>query len=271
MPRFWYDVSGWNADDSCFESEEVRELNRRIVADKKPYFMIYIYPDLMKRYKTYVKHTATKAMCCVGSEIDALKNAPEELCSEQQREFMDYCNGRMPVGTNVCLMNSICDVFETEFDGCVSRYCVDSDFDYSFMKSGKPYMQSQYTKIAKEYKEYLARQRDIMTEQSVIDTSTNTMSDRYYTLNEEFMRNCLSVCTNEETLCDILLDVCYKTNKSRQFVWSMCGEQIVENLEKSHNVIKFPMQDIDGSIDFAGMTFTMSEKETTYYVRDYSE
>ena len=48
MPRYWHDrhVVG------RMEDGDDKEFQRRIVADRKPYFMRYIYPDLMKEYNT---------------------------------------------------------------------------------------------------------------------------------------------------------------------------------------------------------------------------
>jgi len=271
MPRFWYDMSGWTADDTQFDGEATREINREIVADKKPYFMIYVYPDLMRQYKDYVKHTATKAMCCVGTDIKELMARPEESFTEQEKDFVDYCKRRTPVGTGDCVMNEICRLFEKEFDKCISRYCADVEFDYSFMKSGKPYTQSQYTKIAREYRAYVGRQKEIATEWNTTATSDISANERYFTLNEIFMRNCYAICTNQETLCDILLDVCYKSDSSKQFVWGVCGEQIVENLISRNRVIHYPEKDSDGDITYSGMTFSMNEKEATYYVGNYFE
>ena len=46
MPRTWHDRHAANK----IEDDELRDFYRSIVADKKPYFMRYIYPVLMKQY-----------------------------------------------------------------------------------------------------------------------------------------------------------------------------------------------------------------------------
>ena len=53
MPRTWHDRHAANK----IEDDELREFYRSIVADKKPYFMRYIYPALMKQYNQYIKNT----------------------------------------------------------------------------------------------------------------------------------------------------------------------------------------------------------------------
>ena len=44
-----------------------------------------------------------------------------------------------------------------------------------------------------------------------------------------------SACTNDEMICEALIDICYTNNSSKQFVWDMCGDIIVERLFRSNN------------------------------------
>ena len=79
------------------------------------------------------------------------------------------------------------------------------------------------------------------------------------------MGECSKICSNEDELCDILLDLCYKTNKSKQFVWNVVGDVIVNRLLKlKDNHIKYPalVTQRDGQYDFdyCGKLFRMMEK-----------
>ena len=63
MPKSWYDRSANRITDEMTEEEIERcEFNMRILADKKPYFMRYIYPDVMTEYNDYIKNTNRKAV-----------------------------------------------------------------------------------------------------------------------------------------------------------------------------------------------------------------
>ena len=57
MPKTWYDRHAANKIDG-----EDHNFYRNIVADKKPYFMRYIYPDLMRKYNTYIKNTEKNSL-----------------------------------------------------------------------------------------------------------------------------------------------------------------------------------------------------------------
>lgn len=60
MPKYWYNRSSNSAEE--FPDEEERKFNLRILADKKPYFMRYIYPNLMSQYRNYIKNTDKKCL-----------------------------------------------------------------------------------------------------------------------------------------------------------------------------------------------------------------
>ena len=79
-------------------------------------------------------------------------------------------------------------------------------------------------------------------------------------IKEEFIQQCAKVCPNKTTLCDIVLDVCYKKSSSKRFAWEMCGPEIIQNLlARSGGAIRFPTKDEDGEITYCGKRFSMVE------------
>ena len=55
MPEAWYNRFALNYNDNDSDGERVaKEFNKTIIADKKPYFMCYIYPQEMSKYKNYI-------------------------------------------------------------------------------------------------------------------------------------------------------------------------------------------------------------------------
>ena len=153
MPREWYDRHAVNK----IEDEDKRNLYRRIVADKKPYFMRYIYPTLMKQYNTYIKNTERNALREFQMTVSELKAIPIGEATDRQRDFIRYYDYRMPVGVHDCVMNRICRRFEEEFDGYIGRHNSSTDFDYTIMRSGADYTPRQYSAIKRLYEEYNKR------------------------------------------------------------------------------------------------------------------
>ena len=53
---------------------------------------------------------------------------------------------------------------------------------------------------------------------------------------------CFKICNNEEQLCNIVLDLCYQKNTSKQFAWDVCGDLIIQRLlQKNNYIINYPV------------------------------
>lgn len=257
MPKSWRDIHTVNK----IEDDTTKGFYRSIVADKKPYFMKYIYPALMKQYNTYIKNTNRNALREFQMTVDEMMEIPADRLSERQKDFLRYYNYRMPVGVGDCVMNKICRRFEEEFDGFIKQSVNNQNFDYRIMNSDAEYTPRQYTAIKRLYEEYKKRaiNYSIFADYERIDNidSINTMS----IINEEFRAACNKVCSNSKSLCNIILDICYNRNSTKKFAWSMCGEQIIKNLLYANdNTISFPELDDDGDITFGGHRFKIKSK-----------
>lgn len=257
MPKEWHDRHAVNKMDDSPE----KDLYRRIVADKKPYFMRYIYPALMKQYNTYIKNTDRNALREFQMTVDELKQIPLGEATDRQRDFLKYYEYRMPVGTHDCVMNKICRRFEEEFDGYIGRHNSAIKFDYAIMRSDAEYTPRQFTAIKKLYDDYNKRLRNysIFADYERIDDC-----DAYSTLsmmNSEFRKECDKVSPNSDVLCNIILDICYTKSSTKRFAWNMCGTQIIHNLlNANENQISYPVLDANGDIEFCGNTYSVETK-----------
>lgn len=258
MPRTWHDRHAANQ----IEDDAKRRFYREIVADKKPYFMCYIYPDLMRQYKTYTKNTDRNAMREFQQSVDELMETPYDELTERQQDFLYYYRVRMPVGTGECVMNKICRRFEEAFDGFVGRASRQSEFDYTIMKGGAEYTYNQKLAIQRLYDEFNQRMRSYAIFSRLERVDSDEVVSATYGIREEFRRSCETICQNEKALCDILLDICYRKSSTKKFVWDMCAQTIVQNLlEKNGRMIYIPVEDKDGDIDYCGSRFSISQKQ----------
>ena len=258
MPKSWHDRHTVNK----IEDDDTKRFYRSIVADKKPYFMRYIYPSLMKQYNTYIKNTNRNALREFQMTVDEMMSMPFEDLSERQRDFLRYYSYRMPVGIGNCIMNKICRRFEQEFDGHIGRHNASVKFDYTIMKSGNEYSTSQFYAVKRLYEDYNKRLQNYMVfaDYERIDECDSIFE--ISTMNSDFRRECSSVCPNEQTLCDIILDICYSKNSTKKFAWSMCGETIIHNLLSKNNfTISFPVIDTDGDITYSGEKYSLKTKK----------
>lgn len=276
MPKYWYNRSAnLPKDDDDEETIAKKEFNLRIVADKKPYFMIYVYPDLKKQYKDYIKNVNVKCHILSKCSIDELY--AKQNRTDEENSFIKYYERFMPVGKNPCVINRICWLFENEFDGYLSQNKKQPVFDYTILKSDAEYSQYTYKKIQAIYKEYTKRVAKYITESRktrYIDDTEVYLTNRNIFV-EEFRRECEIACSNEKELCNIILDICYTKEVSKQFAWDVCGDTIIKNLlEKNNNLIHYPVRtDFSSNYDFVyrGIPFVMEEQELEVDDNDYIE
>ena len=258
MPKSWHDRHTVNKIDD----EDMKSFYRAIVADKKPYFMRYIYPALMKQYNTYIKNTNRNALREFQMTVEEMGTLPYCELSERQRDFLKYYEYRMPVGTGDCVMNKICRRFEQEFDGHVGRHNKATDFDYTIMKNDAEYISSQFYSIKKLYEEYNRRAQNYMVFADCERMDKWDSASELIAMNEDFRKECSEICPNQDELCNIILDICYTRSSTKKFAWGMCADVIIHNLlSKNGNKISFPELNQCGDIAYCGNTFALKTME----------
>lgn len=271
MPKYWYDLYSNNkeADAAGVPSNEF--IGTRLLADRKPYFMRYIYPDLAKQYNTYMRNANTKCVREFRMDLTELLTVPEDKLTQEQVDFITYYESRLPVGNHNCVMNRICRRFEQEFDHYVISHPSPVEFDCTILKSGVEYPLSQKYAIQKLYNEYVKQM-----ERFHYENEANLTTDEYAAHKDFMLRtlvaDCLDVCGDGKRLCDIIVDICYSSNSTKQFVWDVCGDEIIGNLlMRNGGMINYAERDDNGEIEFGGERFTMKRKEVVNYDRDRHE
>lgn len=258
MPKEWYDFHNLVIKEDDDEGSRIdKEFNRLIVADKKPYFMIYIYPQLKKEYHDFVK--AEKKLCrhIWGIEFKELLSKSDR--DERQEEFVRWHRKKTPVSDGNGVMNRLCHYVEREFEGYV---CSSKNSEYPFREliASKNYPKnSNLSGIISEmrvlYNEFLDESRKVSARARAERMSDGEITELRMQLAEKFRRACEQICIVSERSCDILLKICYASERSKRFVWDMYGEQIVSNLlEKTGNYSYF-VRDDDGETKYRGCRY----------------
>lgn len=242
MPKYWYNM---NAAEESGDS-----LNTKICADRKPYFMIYRYQELKSRYNSFLKNCKMSCMIRLGITLDELLS--KEGRSEEENEFYEFFHKYCPVQFSNGVINRICKTCEKFFDN-ISQKDKTVCFDPSFMKAGVEYSRYSKDKIKDLYREYMGYRQKLKS----ISTSDQDYAMRKLLLQEEYQSLCAITCPDEEMLCDILIDVCYSTENSKQFVWDMCGEIIINRLLKEKaGMVAYYQASRQGEVLYCGKRFT---------------
>lgn len=250
MQKSWYDRKAAN------NLEEKREFYLSILADKKPYFMKYIYPRLSHRYQDYIRAANRNSLREFGLTIDELLVTPSADLTEAEKTFVDFYNIFLPVGDGGCVMNVICHKFEKAFDKHANRCKNGGVFNPDCLKSDTEYTTKQYYEIKRLYSEYNKQLQSykLFTELENINDDDSSLSLNY--LKRSFKAECEQVCPNAKALCNILVDIAYSKTVTRKFAWDMCGETIIDNLlQNSKGWIEYPIPKRDGDLVYCNLTY----------------
>lgn len=271
MSKEWYDYHSLVLKDD--DDEEIRarkEFNKRIVAEKKPYFMTYIYPALKKEYRDFLKNVENTCHTMYGVGIDDLDKMSNR--TEQQEQTVEWYHKKIPVFDGTGVMNRLCHYVEREFDGyvhCVKEKVKDYQFRELFVSKnykkniGRSAMIHRLDDLRQQFNLKL---KDIAMTASKERIDSGEIISKKIQLTEQFRRDCEQICVSSEIMCDCLLKLCYSTEYSKKFVWEMCGAQMVENLQNKVKSYSYFVRDDNGEqcyngIQYHKMVRTVNESE----------
>ena len=276
MPEYWYSNRGMKIEDGDDpDVVSMKEFNRSVSAERKPYFMIYIYPSLKKEYKDHVKNgTAFAARRYFSLGIKSIKDLQAyESKTDEMMEILDRYNRYNPIGENPCVINRICWIFEKEFKSFKESGLKDIEFDYSILRGDTITPRKYFNDVSDIYNNYTNR---LM--KAAIKAKTEKADKEYFymfrlQIQQFFRSECSRVCTNSDDLCDVILDMCYTKENSKQFVWDVVGDVLLKRLaNKDRTVIHYPIKTDDmGEFMYAGNYFNMAEHVVAEEYYDYSE
>lgn len=256
MPEYWYN---YRAID---KSDPRAELNEKIVAAHKPYFMTYVYPSLKSEYTQYIRDcendVVRKFWNTYGIEsIDDL--IAYEPKTEDMLDFLHYYELNKPVSGNPCTVNRICHHFEQAFPSTPSGRKKGIQFDSSILKSGVKYSKQDYMEIKGLYAKYKKEMDSFHQNARAYGLPDSGVEYTKDDMQERFRMLALQICPNELELCDILVDLCYNTENSKQFVWDIAGDIIIENLlNRNGDLIRYPSHG-GNEFEYQGEMFSMKE------------
>ena len=236
MPSHWYLREACEKLDA---DTATKQFNLSICTDKKPYFMAYIYPALMRGYTANINTINSKCMTSSiirGESVEEVLNIVDKNPSEQY--IMDLYHETCELDFSESATNKLCSKIEEIFHGYLGAYIKSiGEFDYSVLKSSHtpPYIITQKNKVIEIYREYSMTCYTNSKEVYINSTPKEQRLD-YKEIFFGYFRNKLMSITTKGltmyTITNILIDYCYGENNhgAHRFLWEMCGEQIIDNL-----------------------------------------
>lgn len=255
VPKEWLDSRLFKImDDDDEATIRDKQINANITAEIKPWFFIYRYSSLKSELDKYIKSVKSNCKIRFGKTLDELYASNSK--SEEENMFIYNYDKYMPVSRAVGTMNRICWRIENEFK--TTDVLPNVEFDCSILKSDAIYTQEEYDSIKQLYEEYNKNMQLFLKQKHKNELGDDEVGFDITQLKDVFVSECYKVCPNTEVLSNIVIDLCYSSNKNKTFAWDVAGEQIFNNVLKNNGYkIQYPIKDIDGDIEFCGNKFSL--------------
>ena len=255
VPKEWLNSKLFRIEDGDDEATvKDKNINANIAAEIKPWFFLYRYSQLKSDFDKYMKAVKSNCKIRFGKSLDELYRSDD--LSDEEVSFIENYEKYLPVSKAPGTMNRICwkieDIFST------TDVMPNVEFDSSILKSDAVYSSEEYEAIRVLYNEYNKNMQLFLKGASKNDSQKEERDAFVVQLKEEFTNECSTICPDEEALANILIDVCYTSNKNKSFAWDIAGEQIFKNVLKNNGyIIQYPVRDDDGDIEFCGRKFSI--------------
>ncbi len=224
MPPSWYQRRDCETD-----------FDQRVVCDKKPYFMTYIYEKERKEYNEFEKNANAKSYRRFKLSLKEVLLLNQEDLTQKHIDHINSYLTHKPSLSNNCLMNRLCRYMESEL-GEVVEEVHNKTFDTKVLKT-KTHIDKQARESIEElYKEYKVRVSDFMQMSRITKIDKQDANTYRSLFIQEFRNRAREICSNPKVLCNIVVDLCYKGNTNKQFAWDVCRVQLIENLISNKEV-----------------------------------
>lgn len=255
VPKEWLDSRMFKIkdDDDPYTINE-KLINANIAAEIKPWFFIYRYSQLKSELDKYIKSVKSNCKIRFGKSLDDLYSSEDK--TEEEKAFIYNYEKYMPISRAPGTMNRICWKIEDEFK--TTNVLPNVEFDYSVLKSNTEYSNEEFILVKQLYDEYNKSMQLFLKGIKKNDSSKEERETFTVQLLDQFSNACNVVCPDQKVLTNILIDICYNSNKNKSFAWDIAGESIFQNvLNNNGNLIKYPIKDENGDIEFCGNRFSL--------------
>lgn len=244
-PAYWFNFRDNKIkDEDNFITCRHKKFNQKIAVDKKPYFMIYNYQREKSKYNKFILNAKCNAEANMGMRLEDIISYSGD--NENIINFAYYYNKMLPVSNGDCVINKICRLFENEFSRKKNKLLSRKDFDYHTLMTDLRCDSRTKAKLKELYNIYKQNIK-IVKNSEIGNTDKDDLNNQIEFLTLMFRDQCNVICPNSEMLTNALVEISYSSNTAKRFTWSMCGEQIINNLLASHsNIISYPVKVCDG-------------------------
>lgn len=258
FPKHWTNWTNPEKENKNFTREEI-EFNNKLIIDKRPMFMKYLYPTYKTKYKSHCDkydYLCYRTFGVYMNDLLSLENKTPE-----QQSLIDNYNRFNPLLDTDCPMNNICKYMEeniSEIKINAKKQSPDYIFDILYNKniSINENQIKEMEKVYKLYKKTKSKSNNIEVYSQDGSESISVNSDDIMSLNFDYISDDIQRLANLAVYVNYYL----YPKSTKNFCWDLFGDGIILNIyDNSNKKFSIPLLDENGDIDYMGKKYSNKE------------
>ena len=246
FPHHWTNWINPDKPNEIFTKEEI-EFNNKLIIEKRPYFMKYLYPTYKMKFNEHYNKYEYLCYRTFGIHIEELLNIENK--TEEQKQLANNYNKFNPLLETDCVMNNICRYMEKAIKEIkINVKKASPDYIFNILYNPKiDFTEEQMKEMLKVYKKYKASK----STQSNIDMygeeeNKNYSKEEIYALDFDYISDDIQRLAN----IAIYINYVLYPKSPKNFCWDLFGEGILLNIyDNSNKEFSIPMLNENGKIE----------------------
>lgn len=254
FPAHWTDWQNPNKPNNYFTKEDI-EFNNKLLVDKRPYFMKYLYSTYKAQYNAHRDKYDYLCYRTFGIHIDELLNIENK--TEEQQKLADNYNRFNPFIESDCPMNNICKYMEKEIKEIklnIRKSSPDYIYDMLYNKNIK-ITEEQIKEMDKFYKSY---KKNKTSKDNIIIKNDEELGDVETPMEIFDFSKLEHISDDIQVLANLAVYVNYQLYPSspKSFCWDLFSDGILLNIyDNSNKEFYLPLEDENGKIEYMGKQY----------------
>lgn len=262
FPVHW---TKWKRVDESLNDEEKEKLefSNKIVINKRPLFMRWVYSSYNRKYEVYNKKWDADARMKLDKRLtDILEN--NDKTTEENDFLLEYFKYH-PFIDNSCTMNKVCKFLEKEIKiiNCNLKN-LKTNKNIKILKNNSiPSDADKIKKMENLYKKYRGEKLNF---REIRNSDGKNLFKTIDQFNRFIRQEANAISSNSSELANLAVDICYVAHESdnKQFAWFVFGDDIVKNIyENRQEKCYIPKENLNGNIEFLGNKYSLQELDFT--------
>lgn len=258
IPSHW---TNWQkiTDDMNQEEKETIEFNNSILVDKRPMFMMYLYPNYSKEYRQYYNDYDILSQAKFKLFLEDLLSLDATLLNDEQKEFIEQFYRYNPLLNTPCEINNISLYMQKKINEIKTnnKLVWTIDMIEPMKRRGIEWDDNKSDFLISLHEKYKSGKRNFGNIKNDDGTNRWQTIEQY---NRSILQESLLVSSDLGELAYYAISRCYVSLESdnKEFVWSIFGDGIIDNLLNNLDIknVEIPFLDENGDIEFLGKKYS---------------